>query len=196
MSEAPDKDSKTEEPTEKKISDAIEKGDVPHSREATYLASLLGIVLILTLLLPERVSAIVPTLARFIDDPGGFRLANANDVIALIAPLGATIGLLLLPFIVVLLLAGLASSMLQNFPRFVSKRIQPQWSRISPFSGFKRIFGAQGQVEFLKSAFKFIAISIVGLILLHWDQYSAINAMFGDPALVPSVMLSIARDQG
>ena len=34
MSEEPDKDSKTEEPTEKKIRDAIEKGNVPFSREA------------------------------------------------------------------------------------------------------------------------------------------------------------------
>ena len=31
MAEEPDKDSKTEEPTEKKVRDAIEKGSVPFS---------------------------------------------------------------------------------------------------------------------------------------------------------------------
>ena len=34
MAEEPDKDSKTEEPTEKKIRDAFERGFVPASREA------------------------------------------------------------------------------------------------------------------------------------------------------------------
>ena len=42
MADEPDKDSKTEEPTEKKIRDAFEHGNVPFSREAAMLASLLG----------------------------------------------------------------------------------------------------------------------------------------------------------
>ena len=42
MADAPDKESKTEEATEKKIQDAVEKGNVPFSREAATLASLLG----------------------------------------------------------------------------------------------------------------------------------------------------------
>ena len=35
MAEKPDKDSKTEQPTEKKIYDAVEGGNVPVSREVT-----------------------------------------------------------------------------------------------------------------------------------------------------------------
>ena len=46
MADEPDKDSKTEEPTEKKIRDAYERGFVPFSREAATLASLLGILMI------------------------------------------------------------------------------------------------------------------------------------------------------
>ena len=37
MSEAADKESKTEEPTEKKIRDTIERGKVPSSREVATL---------------------------------------------------------------------------------------------------------------------------------------------------------------
>jgi flagellar biosynthesis protein FlhB len=32
MAETPDRESKTEEPTEKKMSDALEQGNVPYSR--------------------------------------------------------------------------------------------------------------------------------------------------------------------
>jgi uncharacterized protein HemX len=45
----PDRDSKTEEPTEKKTSDAREKGNVPHSREAATLASMLGVLIVIAL---------------------------------------------------------------------------------------------------------------------------------------------------
>lgn len=43
MAEEQDKDSKTEAPSEKKISDATEKGNVPFSREVTAFASTLAI---------------------------------------------------------------------------------------------------------------------------------------------------------
>ena len=40
MSEQSDKDSKTEEPTEKKIRDTVEKGQLPSSRELSTLFSI------------------------------------------------------------------------------------------------------------------------------------------------------------
>jgi len=42
MAEEPDKDSKTEEPTEKKIRDAFERGFVPVSREVATLVTVLA----------------------------------------------------------------------------------------------------------------------------------------------------------
>ena len=42
MADDQDKDSKTEDPTEKKIRDAAEKGNVPFSREAPLFASALA----------------------------------------------------------------------------------------------------------------------------------------------------------
>ena len=41
---AEDSDSKTEEPTDKKLADAMESGDVPMSREVTFLAALTAYV--------------------------------------------------------------------------------------------------------------------------------------------------------
>ena len=45
MAESADKDSKTEEATEKKIRDAVEKGQLPHSKEAPILASFVAILI-------------------------------------------------------------------------------------------------------------------------------------------------------
>ena len=60
--------------------------------------------------------------------------------------------------LVILLVAGIAASIFQNAPRIVFDRIQPQWSRISPASGWNRLFSLQGLIEFGKSLFKFLAI--------------------------------------
>ena len=48
MSEQADDDSKTEEATEKRIQDALDKGNVPFSKEAPVLTSMLGMLVFLT----------------------------------------------------------------------------------------------------------------------------------------------------
>ena len=74
MSEDRDTDSKTEEATEKKIHDAVERGDVPVSREVPILASLTAILIALVFIVPPRTEAFVGALMRFLDDAGGWRL--------------------------------------------------------------------------------------------------------------------------
>jgi flagellar biosynthetic protein FlhB len=83
MSDEQDPDSKTEEATEKKLHDAIERGVVPVSREVPILASLTGILIAAVYVMPSRGERLAATLARFLDDPAGWRLDRANDVAAL-----------------------------------------------------------------------------------------------------------------
>jgi flagellar biosynthetic protein FlhB len=65
------------------------------------------------------------------------------------------------PLIAVLTVAGLVASAVQNPVSFVLDRIRPQANRISLSSGWSRMFGAQGLVEFAKAAFKFGAVGAV-----------------------------------
>ena len=62
MSEAPDKESKTEEPTEKKIRDSVEKGQIPVSREASIFASMIALLIILSFLTVDSVRNLTSTL--------------------------------------------------------------------------------------------------------------------------------------
>jgi flagellar biosynthetic protein FlhB len=110
----------------------------------------------------------------------------------LIQAVAAQAGLFLVPIIAILASCSLAASILQNVPSVVAERIRPQWNRISPRSGWSRIFGRQGAVDFLKSLFKFATITVVCLLLLKSEQQKVINAMFSDPTLIPELMLSMA----
>ena len=67
-----DRESKTEEPTEKKMGDAREQGNVPYSREAATLASLLGILIVTSFFLVSGVVHLKSSLHR-IDRQSGRR---------------------------------------------------------------------------------------------------------------------------
>ena len=192
MSEEPDKESKTEEPTEKKVRDSVEKGKIPVSREVSIFSSMVALLLILSFLTVDSVRKLTTTLSGLIDDPSGVRIRNGADAVELIAAISSSAARLVIPIVVVLAVAGLASSVLQNVPRIVFERISPDLSRLSIGKGWGRIFGSQGRVEFAKSVFKFIAISIVVTIVLQAEEAVTVNALFGDPTAVPELVLTTA----
>ncbi len=80
MAEKPDRESQTEQATEKKVHDALDRGNVPVSREATIFTFLLGLLLIL--ILAEAVKKLVRRRRkRILDDkklPFGLKPARAG----------------------------------------------------------------------------------------------------------------------
>lgn len=191
MSQGQDKESKTEEPTEKKISDALEKGNVPRSRELPIFASLLGVLVVFAFLIGPGSASITNLMMLLIDHPGAFSLTTGAEANRLLAALSLEVGGFLWPMIAVLAVAGFAASFLQNAPRFTLEHIRPKWSRLSPAAGWKRIFGAPGQVEFLKSLFKFAAIAVVIALMLNADRHAVVDAMLTDPSRIPALVLSL-----
>lgn len=192
MSDSADPDSKTEEPTEKKIHDALEQGNVPQSREMAIFFSIGSICIILYLFIYNSVAILNSFLKFFIDSPGAIHLNSGQDAISLMQLVAISVGGFLFPIVCILMVGGILASVLQNVPRIASERIQPKWSRISLLGGFKRIFGLQGQVEFAKSVTKLLIITIVCTILLNSEQHQVVNSMFSDPSLVPEIMLDLA----
>jgi len=192
MAEAPDQESKTEQPTEKKIRDALEQGKIPVSREASIFASMAALMVIQSFLIGQGVQQLVPTLKGFLDDPDGIRLSTAADAQNLMSVVGLQAMRFMLPLVIVLIAFGLAASLLQNSPRLVLDRIQPNFSRISPAQGWSRIFGAQGLVEFAKAVFKLVSVSLVVGFMLRASEARAFEAMYTDPAALPEMILTIA----
>ncbi len=191
MADGEDKDSKTEEPTEKKINDALEKGNTPNSREAPVLASFLGLLLIIGFTMPDSAARLAGQLSRLIEGAGGLRLENSQDFLRLSDVVGLEMGRFIAPAAIILLVGGFAAAWFQNAPRLAFDRIKPDLSKISPKKGWERMAGSQGLVEFIKACFKFIAISIVVTFVLSAERQSLVNAMFTDPTLLPEEILRL-----
>jgi flagellar biosynthesis protein FlhB len=192
MAEGQDKESQTEEATEKRLADAVERGVVPVSREVGLLASLASMLIVMTFLVRDGAARLVSALVHFIDDPGGWRLEHGNDAIALgnlmlLNALG-----FLAPIFAMFIVAAIVASAAQNAPRFVLDRIMPDLSRLSIKSGFSRIYSLRGLTEFLKSVVKLAAVVVIVAMVLNSQRIMLINAMFYDVGSLPDRILNLA----
>lgn len=192
MSEDEDKDSKTEDPTEKKIRDAIDKGNVPFSREVPIFASTLAMLVFLVFFLPSRAARFSETLRDLFEQSDGWRIETGGDAIALFQLLFFEAGGILLPAFALLMGFGIAASVLQNMPSPVLDRIQPKLERISLAKGFGRIYGIKGMVEFAKSMFKIVVVSAIVTAIMQKEFFQSLNFMFMDPTLIAPDMARLA----
>ncbi|QLA68091.1 flagellar type III secretion system protein FlhB [Enterobacter pasteurii] len=154
MSEESDVE-KTEDPTPHRREEARKEGQIPRSKElGSTLMLLAGWALLLTG--GDRFSRDLAQLLR-----GGlvFDRLLLSDPITMLHRLRYLTELMttaLLPVIFGLFIMGIASSMLIGGLHFSSKSLKVDITRLSPLSGFKRMFSAQVISELLKGVLKVV----------------------------------------
>lgn len=190
MADQPDQESKTEEASEKKIQDAIDKGNVPVSREAVVVSSLVGILVMFGLVMPDAVAGLAKVFSRLIENPSDISLATGNDGGLLLYALTTEVSLLLAPGIAILAGFGLLAALLQNTPSIVFERIKPKASRLSIKEGVKRIIGKRGLMEFCKATFKFLLVGCVVMVVFHYHGGLVSTAVFLPLPKVPGAILT------
>ncbi|TIO78475.1 MAG: flagellar biosynthesis protein FlhB [Mesorhizobium sp.] len=194
MAEAVDKDSKTEEATEKKIRDTIEQGKLPHSRETAIFASFLAILVFAVFYAKDAVVDLGMFLSTFLEKPEAWPMDTETDVITLYEQVLIEIGRAVVSLLVLLVVAGIGASVFQNMPQLVGERIRPQLSRISIAKGWSRLFGAQGFVEFGKSLAKLaFAIAVLSFTLSE-DHRRLLAGMITNPVSFGMVIRGIFVD--
>lgn len=192
MSDEVDKESRTEEATERKLQKAAERGDAPVSREATVFAGFLAFYIFLAVWAHGAGAQLATGMHGLLESAGAARLGTLGDAQALMAQIVAHCALALAPALGLIALAGVLASVLQNPPRLVGDRIQPDLSRLSPMKGFARIFGLRGWAEFGKSALKLI-LGLLVISLLFWGLTPALIRLTQiDPMLTPQRALDDA----
>lgn len=193
MADDQDKDSKTESPSEKKIRDAAEKGNVPFSKEASLFASVAAIYIYLVFFAPAGVARISEILRDLFEQPDQWKVETGSDVISLFVRLGWATAALLAPAFILFIIFGVGASVAQNLPTPVLERVRPQISRLSPAKGFARIFSGPGLVEFGKSLFKIMVVSLIMFFVLRSEYFQSIDAMFSDPQTILVRLVAILR---
>lgn len=154
-----DSNEKTEEPTHKKLQDAVKKGQVPFSREVTSFLIFLVLVFNIIWFSPGYMRETTVKLADFIQQPHEMRI-NAGSYNELFGLTVSEVGWLLFLPIFATVIAAFASSFLQNGIVFSGESLIPKLEKISVLKGLKRLFSLRSVVEFIKGLIK---ISLIGM---------------------------------
>ena len=129
--EQTDDSQKTEDPTQRRIDQAREKGQVARSQEINHWFIILAVTLLVTIFAAPMMRGIVQALRRFVEEPHAIRL-DGYLLREVLMETAARIGLaLMVPFAVVML-AALVAGVIQNGLIISAEAISPKLEKISP----------------------------------------------------------------
>ncbi|NUR13630.1 MAG: flagellar biosynthesis protein FlhB [Bradyrhizobium sp.] len=181
MAEDNDPESQTEDPTQKRLDDALERGDVAKSQEINTWFMMAGGTLVVSTFSGSVGSGLVTPMRNLLANSWMIK-TDGKALLALMQQIEfailAAVGVPLL----MLVLAAIAGNMLQHRLVWSAESLTPKFSKISPGAGFKRIFGKQAAANFLKGIGKLVLLGVVMTMIL-WPERHRMEAMVRlDPA--------------
>src|SRR3954464_1166864 len=190
MAEEHDPSEKTEDPTQKRLDDAHDRGDVAKSQEVNTWFMIAGATLLLSTFSGSIGSGIMMPLRNLLANAALIR-ADAAGLLALAQHLEFMVIAALGVPLLLLLLAAIAGNMVQHRLVWSGEQLKPKLSKISPLAGAKRVFGKQAAANFLKGVFKVAALAAVMTAVL-WPERHRLDAMVRfDPAAVLGVTTTL-----
>jgi len=164
MADDQDKSQQTEEPTAKRLEQAREHGDTVKSSELSTFILLGGGTLAIAMFGKYTAMGLARALSLFLQQPDAISVDEAG-LLAIARQLLPQLAWTVAPFFMVMVVAGLAGHVLQSRPTIAFDKIAPDFSKVSPLAGFKRLFGAESWMNLVKGLAK---IAIVGIAI--WTQ--------------------------
>lgn len=161
MSDASDLE-KTESPTQRRLEQAREKGQVTRSRELNTLTSLLGAATGMLVLGPSIIGTLRELLVQGLSFDYKTLIASQSMGI-LLGTAALDMLMALLPLMILLAFLALVSPAVLGGFAFNFDMLMPKFERIDPLKGLGRIFSKNGLVELCKALAKF---ALVGSVIL------------------------------
>ena len=166
---------RTEDPTQKRLDEARERGDVVKSQEVSTWFMIAGGTLM--------IAAFSGPMSGTLTAPLRGLIANSYQIpvdgMGLVSVLGRiereVLAALALP-LVVLVLAAVAGNMIQHRMVWSLEPLKPKLSKISPLAGLQRLFSSQALANFAKGLIKLVVIGAVMLALL-WPQRNRLEGL-------------------
>ncbi|GLK76336.1 flagellar biosynthesis protein FlhB [Methylopila jiangsuensis] len=182
---------KTEEPTQKKLDDALKRGDVAKSQELNTWFGMAAATLAVSIFGDGVASNLAHALRRFLAEPHLYAM-DGGALIRMAGGLGLAIAAALALPMLALMAAAIVGNLAQHRFVFSTESLTPKLSKISPASGFKRLFSAESLVNFLKGLVK---IGVVGAVItmIVWPARAQVASLVAaDPAQMLGAIKALA----
>jgi flagellar biosynthetic protein FlhB len=188
MAEYRDDTERTEDPTQKRLDDALKRGDVAKSQEVSTWFIIAGGTLVLIAFSTPMAAGLQRTFAGLIANSSRIPV-DGGALVSLAGRIGLEVLAALAIPLILLSLAALAGSMIQHRWVWTGETLKPKLSKISPAAGLKRLFSKQALMNFAKGLAK-IALIGAAMTALLWPQRGKLEALV---SMEPAAMLPTAR---
>ena len=183
MADDADQSSKTEEPTGRRLAEARKHGDVAKSADLASWASLAGVTGAIVVAGGWACQDLTRRLLPFLTSAGDVDLDGGGAVEVFRHALDAAAPIMILT-LGAGAISGVAGNVLQQGFLWTTEKMKPDLSKVSPLEGFKRLFGIDGFMQFLRSVLKIVVVAWVAWASLkpHSSEIQGLSGM--DPAAI------------
>ncbi len=177
---------KTEKATPKRRSEARAKGQVARSHDLSSTAALLAAFAALVVGGPHMLSQLEAIVTRGLAQSGDTKLATQAGLGSVTSWAIGAFAAAVAPVFIAACLAGVLANVAQVRFKITLAALQPNFKRLNPGSGLKRLFGTTGLVETAKALVKLTVIGGVAFLTV-WPKLPHLGALVGIP---PASLLS------
>ena len=190
MAEERDDSQRTEEPTQRRLDEAREHGDIVKSMELSTLIVLAGGAISIAMFGHSAAQGFASAFRAFLEQPDQFDLSGGG---AMAIFRGALLKLIVILGAPLALMSGmsLAGHILQHRPVFTADRLKPDLAKLSPLKGLQRMFGLDGLANMAKGLLK---IAIVGAVvwMTAWPERGRMESVLDEsPGAVAGDMIHL-----
>lgn len=167
-----DQDNRTEQPTQRRLDKAREKGQVPQSQELASAATLICLIGVTVLAGPW----FTEWSKKIIRDGFSCNVSNVANTQAFNAFMHEQIvqGLLVIaPFLLALAVGGIVAGLAISGLNFNPQSLDLKFDQLNPVNGLKKLFGAESLMRLALSIVKLVFIGIIVWIYLS-DKLEAL----------------------
>src|SRR5476649_185868 len=169
MAENENGQDKTEDPTDKRVKDSREKGEIARSKELnTLVIMLVGSAGLL--IFGGGIAEMMLELMRNNFTISREMVLDQRYMGIMLLVSGKAALLAVIPLLIALVLAALIGPVSLGGFLFAAGSMAPKFSRMNPAAGIKRMFSPNALIELLKAMGKFIIILMVALAVLNKDR--------------------------
>ena len=173
-------DDKTEKATPKRRRDERKKGNVLLCQDIITLSTLVGSILMLRIMFPNAVSRMTDFFHRaygYLSQENFSAIDFLGEVVhQAVVTVVITVG----PMLLATALIAVAATVAQTRFLVAGEIIKPQFNKINPLNGFKKLFSLRSIIEALKGLIKITLLMVLIYNCLTGVMYTAANFMYTD----------------
>ena len=191
---------KTEQATPQRKREAKEKGNVPRSNEVNSAVILIISSLVFLILGKSMYHQLFILIKSVLMNLSSIDI-NIDNLQDMAIKGGTSFALITGPFMLIVMVGGVISNVMQSGITFTASSLQPKIEKISPLAGLKRMFSLRSLVELVKNILKLLIIGYVsyktvknefdGFLYLSGQDASQIAAFIGTMCLKLSIRVGL-----